>query len=286
MCGDDRPAATLFDQLFHLLGRIAAQHQFVFDPKTAARTVDVKSNTESFHPAPLVPGQRPHVRVDGKVTTTCRPGFGFARRHLGRRQVHAQQIQAANPNRLAHALHMPERRRFAVEMPKTVDRIERDVIPSANAKVGHVRNKRSLRHRVPTKSRIAKLDRLFIQIQPGDRIASLGKRKEQTPRPACRLEQAGLRNVRFSTAISLATSADEFHFGRTVGTKNQVVILGMIVNRFVQGLDERSLRYVIGNGWSWATGTMVAAGLDSDKRSMPSLSFAARSSPVLSFHAA
>ena len=86
---------------------------------------------------------------------------------------------------------------------------------------------------MPAEPRIAEFDRLRIQVQTADVEATFGQRVKQTARPASRLEQS----LRLATHQSAATAKDELNLRRAVGTKDKVIVFGVIVDRFAERFD-------------------------------------------------
>jgi predicted xylose isomerase-like sugar epimerase len=80
---------------------------------------------------------------------------------------------------------------------------------------------------------VAKRDRFGVQVVSIDAVALFGKVKQQAPRSACRLKQA----ANLAGREPLATLDDEFCLRRAVGSEDEVLVLGMVVDRFNDRFD-------------------------------------------------
>jgi hypothetical protein len=144
-----------------------------------------------------------------------------------------EQVQASNSNRLPHAAEMFSRGTFARQVAKAVDGVESQIEAARDAKVGHVGNKRRGPKAVSAQSSVAELDRLLIQIESTDFVSPFGQGVEQATGSAGRLKES------FWDAAhqAIAAAKNELHFRGTIGTKDQVVVLGVVVDRFLHHRD-------------------------------------------------
>ena len=97
------------------------------------------------------------------------------------------------------------------------------------------------------KSGVAEFDRFRIQVQAADLETPFGQCVQQSSGTACRLEQP----LRFTLHESLAATDDELCLGGTIGPKDEVVVLGVIVDRFVNDFDRVGLQQLVSRQIDW-----------------------------------
>src|SRR4051812_17977261 len=80
--------------------------------------------------------------------------------------------------------------RFRGKMSKGIDQVECCVVLLFDREDSHIPDKRCRLETMPLQSSIAIFDGLFIQVIARDFIACLGELDQQSPRAACRFENA------------------------------------------------------------------------------------------------
>lgn len=122
--------------------------------------------------------------------------------------MQTQNVDAANAHRVSHRIEVRDRLLFCAQMAKAVNHIERSIARRWELKITHVCNKCGFGQTMPFESAITEVDRLFVQVQSGDRIVRLAKAIENSSRPTSRLEYV----LHIDIWVPIDTLAEEIIF--------------------------------------------------------------------------
>ncbi len=233
--GFDAPFRDFLEHGIELLPSIAAQDQTIIDTQRLGRTIDVKTEIESFDSRLGVLVASPHLRIDHQISTPRGPTFFIGWNSLEGSEMKAQRVHSARPNGLCHGFQVRDRQLFGQQMSKGIDRVECGIVRLLDGKVAHVGNPRFGSELVFFQAYIAVVDGFRVEIQSVSHIPTLGHPIEQSTCPACGFEQS----LDFAIGMFGKDTRQELILRFPIASEDQIVEDGIVIDAFDDGFHAR-----------------------------------------------